>query len=296
MEKYFQLLKSYHLSLSVFAAGIIIGGAVLADKIPNLSFSFESIGKTDKVLQAAVLPTEGNLGIKWGDMGKKMIEAGVIDSEKFEALYEGRGGMSEKEKQLLYGSDNGSLEITEDNAQFILNLLWAFGLANSNSILTEGPMSDPKYGGAHVFASTAGWTLAKTDSMEHYSMHKLVPLTSDQQSLVEKVSNGIYRPCCNNSTFFPDCNHGMAQLGLLELLAASGATEEEMYEKALLANQFWFPDTYVTIAKFLALKGIDYNVTDPKELLGSNFSSASGYRNILNEVTPVKKSQNSCGV
>ena len=30
-----------------------------------------------------------------------------------------------------------------------------------------------------------------------------------------KIAKGIYRPCCNNSTYFPDCNHGMAMLGLL---------------------------------------------------------------------------------
>jgi hypothetical protein len=47
----------------------------------------------------------------------------------------------------------------------------------------------------------------------------LIPLTAEQQALVEEVAAEIYRPCCNNSTLFPDCNHGMAMLGFLELLA-----------------------------------------------------------------------------
>ena len=33
-----------------------------------------------------------------------------------------------------------------------LNLLWAFGLANKNRILEEGPMKDPRYGGVENFA------------------------------------------------------------------------------------------------------------------------------------------------
>ena len=58
--------------------------------------------------------------------------------------------------------------------------------------------------------------------MNHYSMHRFIVLTPEQQALVEKVSKGIYRPCCGNSVYFPDCNHGMAMLGLLELMASQG--------------------------------------------------------------------------
>ena len=120
--------------------------------------------------------------------------------------------------------------MTQENSGTILNLLWAFGLANKNEILEKGPMMDKRYGGAENFASTGGWTLSKGDSMNHYSMHSFITLTPQQQSLVEKVSQNIYRPCCGNSTYFPDCNHGMAMLGLLELLASQGISENEMYK------------------------------------------------------------------
>jgi hypothetical protein len=125
----------------------------------------------------------------------------------------------------------------------MLNMLWAFGLANKNPILENGPMMDPSYGGAGNFASTGGWTLAKGDTMSHYSMHTLVTLSPAQQALVEKVAKNVYRPCCRNSTYFPDCNHGMAMLGLLELLAGEGATEEEMYKTAQDVNALWFPQS-----------------------------------------------------
>ena len=64
--------------------------------------------------------------------------------------------------------------------------------------------------------------MAKGDAMEHYSKHALIALTAEEQDLVNRVSLNIYRPCCNNPTYFPDCNHGMAMLGLLELMAAQG--------------------------------------------------------------------------
>ena len=38
--------------------------------------------------------------------------------------------------------------------------------------------------------------------------------------IVEEIAGNIYRPCCGNSTAFPDCNHGMAMLGLIELMVS----------------------------------------------------------------------------
>lgn len=234
---------------------------------------------------------------KWGDIGKKLVEAGVIDAAKFEAVYAGRGGLSAEDKKLLYGGDNGELVVTEENAGVLLNLLWALGLANKNPILEEGPMMDARYGGAGNFASTGGWTLARGGAMDYYSRFPIVPLTKERQLLVEGVSKNIYRPCCNNPTYFPDCNHGMAMLGFLELLASQGASEEEMYRTALRINSLWFPDTYFTIAEYLKSKGIAAESADPKEILGPNFSSYSGFSRILAEFTPPAGTGGaSCGV
>jgi hypothetical protein len=259
-------------------------------------------GKTGdelKALEEKVLPPEGmTLPVRWGDIGRRLIDTGVIDAEKFEQLYAQRGGLTEEEKQLLYGENNGNLKINAQNSGFLLNLLWAFGLGNKNSILEQGPMTDPQYGGdASKFASTGGWTLAKGEVMNHYSKHMFVSLTSEQQQMVERVAKGIYRPCCGNSTYFPDCNHGMAMLGLLELMAAQGIGEEEMYNVALKVNSYWFPDTYLAIAQYLAQKGIKWDEADPKEILGVNFSSAQGFQQILQEVRPIQRNGGGgCGV
>lgn len=258
-----------------------------------------TVGEPEEIsLINDVLPKEGViLPVKWGNLGKKMIEAGVIDASKFEALYAQRGGLNEETKNLLYGENNNNLVINDQNNGVILNLLWAFGLSNKNLILEKGPMTDSRYGGAHVFASTGGWTLSVDNAMNHYSKHNFVVLSPEQQKLVEKVSQNIYRPCCNNSTYFPDCNHGMAMLGLLELLASQGASEEELYKVALQVNAYWFPDTYLTIAKYFKSRNISWQDVDPKEVLGPNFSSASGYRRVLSLIEPVQiQSGGSCGV
>ncbi len=245
--------------------------------------------KTTKILgedySQKVIPKDGVvLSVKWGDLGNQMINAGVIDKAKFEKIYAGRGGLNAEEKKLLEGFDNGNLKITRENAGFVLNLLWALGLGNKNAILENGPMSDKKYGGAGKFASTGGWILAQGDAMKHYSMHRFMVLTPEQQALVEKVSKNIYRPCCGNSTYFPDCNHGMAMLGFLELMASQVVSEDEMYKTALMVNSFWFPDTYITIAKYLKSQGKDWDNADPKEILGFDYSSGAGFQKIKSKV------------
>lgn len=248
-------------------------------------------------LEEAVLPPELLIPVQWGDMGKQLVEKGVIDGKRFETIYNQRGGLTEEERQLLFGANNGNLVMTEQNAGYLLNLLWAFGLANKNPILEQGPMQDPRYGGAENFASTGGWTLAKGTAMDHYSGYELVKLSEEQQRLVEEVSKNIYRPCCGNPTYFPDCNHGMAMLGLLELLASQGATEEQMYKIALQANSYWFPDTYLTIAIYFEKRGVPWKNVDPKEVLGSAYSSALGFRNVLQEVSPPdQRGGGSCGL
>ncbi len=290
----------------------IAAGILFTFTFFNFSFSFELRPSSAKLLglpetlearetarfKKAVFPSEGViLPVKWGDLGVQMIKTGVIDAAKFEDVYKNKGELDDETRQLLYGSDNGNVRITKDNNGVLLNLLWALGLGNKNAILEKGPMSDKRYGGAGGFASTGGWTLAKGNAMNHFSKHKFISLTPEQQQLVETVSGNIYRACCGNSTYFPDCNHGMAMLGLLELMAAQGVNEKDMYKTALAINSYWFPDTYINLAKYFDSKGTPWKNVDPKEVLGADYSSASGYRNILNKIKPVQQqSGGSCGV
>ncbi len=250
-----------------------------------------------QTLSDEVIPLRGvEIPIEFRDLGPRLVRAGVIDKEKFLSIYMNDTELKNIAEEFLGGTQVGRLIITRTNAPVALNFLWAFGLGNKNKILEEGPMMDPQYKGAGNFASTGGWTLAQGVPMNHYSKHQFITLTAPQQALVERVSKNIYRPCCGNSTYFPDCNHGMAMLGLLELMASQGFSEEEMYRSALAVNAYWFPDTYLTIAKFLESKGLSYSVSDPKELLSAKYSSGSGYRAIASQVASVKGGGGSCGV
>lgn len=268
----------------------------------SLSTSFAPVSSENAdvaALTEQVLPAEGvELPVVWGELGEKLVTAGAIDEKKFRSIYESRGTFGEESKRLLAGENPGRLKITSANAGYLLNLFWALGLANRSPILDSGEMQDPKYGGAGNFASTGGWTLAQGNAMGHYSRHELIKLTAEQQALVEKVSKGIYRPCCGNSTHFPDCNHGMAMLGLLELMAAQNVSEDQMWKAALAVNAYWFPDAYLTLASYMQSRGVAWTAVDPQAVLGADFSSAQGYRNIAASIAPAggKNRGGSCGV
>ncbi|MDO8561694.1 MAG: hypothetical protein Q7S05_02605 [bacterium] len=296
--------REYGTPVSIVIAGIIIasamspsqGGGAFGLFSKNSSYN----GADRSTIEEAVLSTKGvKLPVVWGDMGAQLVEAGAIDPVAFKQMYQARGPFPSDYEKLLSGNNNGELTITPNNAGYLLNLLWAFGLANKNPILEDASeMMNPAYGGAGNFASTGGWTVAKGNAMSHYNMHALVTLSPEQQALVDRVSKGIYRPCCGNSTHFPDCNHGMAMLGLLELMAAQGVGEEEMYKAALAVNSYWFPGTYLTMAQFMQDKGVDWKKVSPQEMLGANYSSAGGFRNIASQVSAPSQSGggNGCGV
>lgn len=254
--------------------------------------------QADQQLLAEVMPAQGvELPVAWNDLGKQMIKAGVIDQKKFEDLYANRGGLTAEDKKMLLEGGNGRIKITTENSGTILNMLWALGLGNQNEILNE-EMKDAKYGGdAGKFASTGGWPLSTGTAMDHYGKHQFIKLTAAQQDLVDRVSKNIYRPCCGNSTHFPDCNHGMAMLGLLELMASQGVSEQDMYKAALAVNSYWFPSNYLTVASYFKKQGTDWNKVNPQVALSAQYSSSQGYQQLLQQVSPqqLPKSQGGCG-
>ena len=295
----------YMLPIAIVIAGVMVAGAMVYNA-GNRSLQTQTTknvatqsAKQVSAAEEAVLPSNGVvLPVTWGDLGSKLVSVGAIDAEKFKAIYDQRGAFTDEYKNLLLGQNNGKLKITNENAGYLLNLFWALGLASKNPILESGEMTNPAYGGAENFASTGGWIIAQGNVMNHYSKHKFFDLTSKQQALVEKVSKGIYRPCCGNSTHFPDCNHGMAMLGFLELMASQGATEQDMWKAALAVNSYWFPDTYLTIAAYMKSKGVEWKDVSPQEMLGANYSSAQGYARIAAQVTQPQQQRggSGCGV
>lgn len=258
--------NKYTLPISIVIAGAMLAGALMYNNWVNNSSG----------AQVSKNPDTRNL------------KATLVDGGKILSL-------ETEEKMLAALTANGTIDPSKLTQVTELNLLWAFGLANKNPVLESGPIQDSRYGGPTNMASVGGWTVTTGSVTNHYNQHDMVALTSDQQALVEKIAKGIYRPCCNNSTHFPDCNHGMAMLGLLEYLASVGATEEEMWNTAMTANMAWFPNQYQTIAQYLKQKGVDIKSMTPQELLGVEYSSGSGFARIASQVAPIQNSQGGSG-
>lgn len=269
---------------------------ISSDLSGNTELSDEEILK----LEAELFPENGIiLPVKWGDIGKKLVDTGVIDEEKFLELFKGGplSGVDEQYVNILAGKVDENIVVTQENSRFVLNTLWALGLAQQSKVLTDMHTEYPKDIGN--LASTGGWSIGQADAMDYYNKHNILNLNDEQQQLVKSIAENIFRPCCDNHTAFADCNHGMAMLGLIEMMVAEGYSEDQIYASALAVNTMWFPDTYLTIAKFLK---DEYNVAwedvDTKQVLGIEFSSGSGYGALLSQINPVEGSGSGggCGV
>jgi hypothetical protein len=230
-------------------------------------------------LYEQVNPSEGyGLGVTYGDLGPQLVEAGVIDYDAFMQVMSASGdAVSNRQIDMLKNGSDEEIVITRENAHFLLNFFWAVGLASKNSILTDGMMVQYSEGQVERFASTGGWTLANKPVTDIYASLDLIPLTAEQQARVEEVAAAVYRPCCNNPTLFPDCNHGMAMLGLLEWMASNGATVDEMFAAAKYVNAFWFPQQNLEIAMYLQTsQNVDFEDAEPRQIVSTQFSSGSG--------------------
>lgn len=259
--------------------------AILIVLLFGLGSGYLSLGRNDApgldltTLQQQVNPVEGYaLPVTYGDLGPQLLQGGVFDYESFAAIYENSGNpLSPEQVEILRNGSDTEIVITADNAHFLLNFFWAVGLANHNSILTEGPMVQRSEGQVERFASTGGWSIATKPVTEIYASLNLIALTAEQQKLVEEVAAEIYRPCCDNHTLFPDCNHGMAMLGILELMASRGATADEMFGAAKYINAYWFPQQTLETAIYLQVtENTDFASADARRVVSAEFASGSG--------------------
>jgi len=279
--------KNNRLSGSILIGAALIAGAVLMkDKetpapLPQHEVAPNTADSTSNIAPTLVLP--------WGDLGGKLVSVGALDREAFLSLYSGTP--REKARRLIDTSE--SVTVTKQNAGIILNLLWGLGLAQKSPVLEKGMMMEKRFGGADKFASTAGFTIARGDPMEHYSHHLFMSLSPESEELVARVASNIYRPCCDNATHFPDCNHGMAMLGLLELLISQGSSEQELYDAALVMNRLWFPEQYVVIDRYMRSKG-EKN-PDAKTLLSKSLVSASGFAKVSRDAETPSEERESGG-
>lgn len=250
------------------------GGMEAWRKVGNKTFNVEELKKQ-------VLPEGGiSAPLKWGDLGPKLVSLGVVDLEKFKKAV----NPPAEQLAILEKESNEPIKIDSKNSQFVVDVLWALGLAQKSKVYTDGPMGKEYKKDAGNFASTGGWSLARGKAVDYLGKYEIVRLSPEQQNKVFEISQDIYRPCCGNPTSFPDCNHGMAALGLVELMVAQNFSDEEIYRAVLGFNSFWFPQNYLSLAAHFVLQGISWDKIEVKKALGQEFSSGQGAAKISQEV------------
>ncbi len=249
-------------------------------------------------LAEKVVPKKGiSLGVEWGDLGPRTVESGALNVTKFEWLMKrNRLPLTQEQMGILANGSNESIIINSNNSNFILDVFWAFGLVNENPVLEAGP-AGRNMGTMPMMASTGGWPLGNGAGGELYSSEPLAPLSREQQEIVWWVADYTYRPCCDNPTAYPDCNHGMAALGIAEWMAYQNASREEIYDALLAANSYWFPQVYIEMAAYLERQNKSWENASAKELLSKEYSSASGYARLKGSVRdfPEIKIPGGCG-
>lgn len=242
-----------------------------------------------------VIPEKGvELPVSWGNIGPELIRIGVIDLAEFEKVM----NLTQEQEKILKEGSGAPIKITRENSRFVVNMLWALGLAQKSKVYDEGPMGTKYKDKAGNFASTGGWSLAKGDAVNYLNRYDLISLTSKQQDRVYEIADNVYRPCCGNNTAFPDCNHGMAALSAIELMVSAGISEEEIYKNLLTLNSYWFSDTYLTLATHFARQGILWSGVDAKSALGQEYSSSKGAGELYKKVGPLPyggQAGGSCG-
>ena len=247
-------------------------------------------------------PKEGfQTKLVFGDVVPRMVSHGIIDMTKMEALYKERGGIPPELKQVLTQPTTTPLVFTGENANWLVNILWPIGLSNKMAINKRSPIVGKDIGN---LASTAGWQLGKAkNGASYFNRYELIPLTREQQQRVWRIATSTYRPCCDNSTFFQDCNHGSAALAVIQLGVSQRLSDGEIYRTLLAFNSFWFGPSYLeTALYFNVVKEKNWSDLDPRVLLSRRYSTASGWhRNVhlhaskVPGLLPKAEDDESCG-
>ncbi len=238
-------------------------------------------GKQNAALGALarkVLPLQGHtIDVSFGDSIQRLVAAGVISPDKFRRVYAKRGGLPKWIDHLFTQASSAPITLSFQTAPYLLNLLWPLGVATKTQFNAKSPMNGPKVG---QYASTGGWTLGQAPrGGGYFNKVEAVDLSASQDAVALEAAKNSYRPCCNNSTFFQDCNHGSALLGLYELAAAQGANVDELYAIGRIANTYWYPDEYLEMAYFFQkLKTTSWDKLTAKTILDKKFSSFTGWR------------------
>ncbi len=265
------------LIIFVYQITAIFGQNTKTDSNSNSVKNMLTIGNGQKInmdnIIESVIPKAGfETNVKWNGVVTKMVKTGVLNPKKLENILmkKYKQKMKPEWRDILEGK-NSNLSINNDNAVFMMYLLWTFAKSNQNQILSDSPFAK-YFKNYNMGVGKAG-----------YGNTRLLSLTPTQQKKAKYVAENASRPCCNNTTAQPDCSHGYSALGLVELMASQNFTKQEMFDTFVEFNSFWFPQTYVKNALYFKLaKGQNWDKVDKELIAGKEYSSLSGAYKVKN--------------
>ncbi len=243
-------------------------------------------------LQGQVLPANGFvLSAKWGDIVHKAVLANAINVRNLSLILNySKEPLTQDEMEILNGTSTANIILNSSDALFVVDVLWGIGVNNNNPVITNGTISqyiNQTYvvNGTPVHYTSTPYDYASTGGygpLGRLQLGKLdlVSLTQQQQALMYDVATHTYRPCCNNPTAFPDCNHGAAALALIEIMASQGNGINATFAAVKDFNSLYFTQQYLYDAIYLKSKGISWDNASPSLVTGYNFSSYSGSSSI----------------
>jgi hypothetical protein len=217
----------------------------------------------------------------YASIGPKLIESGTIDLARLQLDYQKNGWtLSNQEIEILKHDSQEPISISQKNKDFLFRLFWAIGLTNQNTILDSESIHANGLKLEDMSSITA-WKLSQKPALALFSKENIVSLSPEQQSRVEEVAKVVYLPCCDNPALFADCSHGMALLGLLELMGSQDASTDAMFSAAKQVSAFWFPQQTLEKAIFMIATQLkDYSSVDARTIVSSDYSSGKGFQHL----------------
>ncbi len=264
-------------SFAMIAAAVMVLAYQLVSLVSGSSEGSGSGGIDVDRITSEVLPEEGfTIDAVWKDSINKMVEDGVLDPAKLENILKNSYGQEMKPewKRLLeepYSDEK--LRIDAENSVFMMYILWTLAKHNDIQVIHNSRFAS-SFKNYDIGVGRAG-----------YGDAKLLELKPEQLQVAANVAQNSYRPCCGQSAANPDCSHGYAALGLMELMASQGYSEGEIFDAFVKFNSFWFPSTYIQNAVYFeATQGLSWEDVDKKLVAGAGYSSLSGSYNVKKEL------------
>lgn len=213
-----------------------------------------------------IAPSAGvYIPVAWGNLLNDLRLIGAVDPLLLnETLSKSQvESLTAEEYSLFYENSTRRIQLNSESKTFLLYVFWAFGLSNNNTILD---------GHAHMLGNQTSPV-----GITKYGSVNILKLTPEQQTLVEDVALNSYRPCCNAATIIPDCSHGFAALGFIELLASKEFSREEIFRNLLLFNTYMFTKQYIDIALYVEEQDQSWAQVNATQILGYSHSSLEAY-------------------